>query len=81
MQSCEVTTIMIADEMPPDAVTATPEPFCQPANDNGPDRPNPIDPRILVIARALGRLIAREQSNQRIAANDNSNSDTEEDAQ
>ena len=72
---------MIADEMPPDAVTATPEPQVQPANDNGPNTPGPIDPRILVIARALGRLIAREQSSQRIAANDNSEDDAQEDAQ
>ena len=80
MQSSEVTTIMIADEMPPDAVTATPEPFCQPANDNGPNRPSPIDPRILVIARALGRLIARERSIRHGAANDNSDDDAQEDA-
>jgi hypothetical protein len=39
------------------------------ANDNGANVAEPIDPRILVIARAIGRLIAREQFK---AANDNS---------
>jgi hypothetical protein len=39
------------------------------ANDNGGNAAEPIDPRILTIARAIGRLIAREQFK---AANDNS---------
>jgi hypothetical protein len=39
------------------------------ANDNSEKTAEPIDPRILVIARAIGRLIAREQFK---AANDNS---------
>jgi hypothetical protein len=38
------------------------------ANDNGRNAEEPIDPRILVLARAIGRLIAREQFK---AANDN----------
>jgi hypothetical protein len=39
------------------------------ANDNGGNAIEPVDPRILTIARAIGRLIAREQFK---AANDNS---------
>jgi hypothetical protein len=39
------------------------------ANDDGGNSAEPIDPRILVIARATGRLIAREQFK---AVNDNS---------
>jgi len=39
-----------------------------PANDNGGNAAQPVDPRILTIARAIGRLIAREQFE---AANDN----------
>ena len=72
---------MIADETPSEIVAATPEPFGQPANDNWPNRPSAIDPRILVIARALGRLIAREQSSHRMAGNDNSDDDALEDAE
>ena len=73
-------TTMIADETPPHSDAATPELHREAANDNGANRPNPIDPRILVIARALGRLIAREQSSHRMAANDNSKDDAQEDA-
>ena len=40
------------------------------ANDNGAS-PAPIDARILTIARALGRQIAREQLRKISAANDN----------
>ena len=81
MQSCEVTTIMIADETPPRSDAAPPELRIEAANDNAPGTASPIDSRLLVIARALGRLIAREQSSQLMAANDNSKSNTEEDAQ
>ena len=41
------------------------------ANDNGTDARTSVDPRILVIARAIGRQIAREQLHQMQAANDN----------
>ena len=41
------------------------------ANDNGGDAKPTVDPRILVIARAIGRQIAREQLHQLQAANDN----------
>jgi hypothetical protein len=34
-----------------------------------------IDPRILVIARAVGRQLAREQLGKRQAANDNTSED------
>ena len=81
MQSCEVTTIMIADETPPRSDAAPPELRIEAANDNAPGTASPIDSRIVVIARALGRLIAREQSSQCIAANDNSEDDAQEDAQ
>ena len=73
-------TAMIADETPPRSDDEMPEPLIEAANDNGRGTASAIDSRILVIARALGRLIAREQSSQRIAANDN-NEDVQEDAQ
>ncbi len=41
------------------------------ANDNGTDVRTTVDPRILAIARAIGRQIAREQFHQLQAANDN----------
>ena len=41
------------------------------ANDNGADAKPTVDPRILVIARAIGRQIAREQLHQLQAENDN----------
>ena len=41
-----------------------------PANDNG-DTPAPLDARILLIARALGRQIARERFKALKPANDN----------
>lgn len=45
----------------------------QPANDNGEETPKPIDPRILRIAQAIGRQLAREHARARNpnAANDN----------
>ncbi|HUZ62107.1 MAG TPA: hypothetical protein VMU82_00175 [Acetobacteraceae bacterium] len=45
----------------------------KPANDNGADTGKPIDPRILRIAQAIGRQLAREQAGGRLrhAANDN----------
>jgi hypothetical protein len=45
------------------------EPPAGAANDNGANAIAPVDPRILAIARAVGRLIAREQFK---TANDNS---------
>ena len=74
-------TAMIADETPPRSNDEMPEIRIEAANDNGPGTASAIDPRLLVIARAIGRLIAREQSNQRMAANDNSEDDTQEGTQ
>lgn len=42
-----------------------------PANDNVPRSALSLDPRILRIAEAIGRQIAREQAKSPIAANDN----------
>jgi hypothetical protein len=42
-----------------------------PANDNGSRTAAPLDPRILRIAEAIGRQLAREQAKPRTAANDN----------
>jgi hypothetical protein len=45
----------------------------QPANDNGEETRKPIDPRVLRIAQAIGRQLAREHAKARYpnAANDN----------
>jgi hypothetical protein len=53
-----------------DAPEAQP-PWLQAANDNNGAPAKPIDARILTIARALGRQIAREQLKRMRAANDN----------
>ena len=74
-------TTMIVDETPPRSNDENPAFRIDAANDNGPDSPSSIDPRILVIARAIGRLIAREQASQHKPANDNSKDDTHGDAQ
>ena len=42
-----------------------------PANDNGPQTCEPLDPRILRIAEAIGRQLARAQAKLPAAANDN----------
>ncbi|MBN8993460.1 MAG: hypothetical protein J0H42_34935 [Rhizobiales bacterium] len=42
-----------------------------PANDNGSRRGEPLDARILRIAEAIGRQLAREQAKSPAAANDN----------
>ena len=57
------------DSTNPAAVPAS-EPLAA-ANDNGADAKTTVDLRILVIARAIGRQIAREQLDQLQAANDN----------
>ena len=64
--------IMTEDEI--DAANPTAAPASHPlpaANDNGTDARPTVDPRILVVARALGRQIAREQIEEMHAANDN----------
>jgi hypothetical protein len=47
----------------------------KPANVNHDAMPGRIDSRILVIARAIGQLIAREQLDSLRAANDNKRGD------
>jgi hypothetical protein len=42
-----------------------------PANDNAPAAAAPVDPRILRIAQAIGRQLAREWVESQAAANDN----------
>jgi len=42
-----------------------------PANDNGSGSGQSLDPRILRIAEAIGRQLAREQAKPPAAANDN----------
>jgi hypothetical protein len=43
----------------------------RPANDNGSRSGESLDPRILRIAEAIGRQLAREQAKPPAAANDN----------
>jgi hypothetical protein len=43
----------------------------RPANDNGLGARESLDPRILRIAEAIGRQLAREQAKPPAAANDN----------
>ena len=56
---------------PPRPKTEAPSPLLKPANDNSGAAAAPIDPRILIIARAIGRQIARKQLDTLPAANDN----------
>ena len=63
---------MIPDECPPHRPeTGKSEPLPGPANDNGSATAASIDPRILIIARAIGRQIAQEQLDNLQAVNDN----------
>jgi hypothetical protein len=63
---------MIPDESPPPRPeTDAASPLLKPANDNAWAAAARIDPRILVIARAIGRQIARDQLDTLPAANDN----------
>jgi len=67
---------MIPDESPPlRPEPEAPSPLLTPANDNGEAAAAPIDPRILIIARAIGRQIAREQLDELRAANDDTPND------
>ena len=63
---------MIPDECPPPRpeIEASSAPL-EPANDTGVKAAVPVDPRILMIARAIGRQIARDQLATLPAANDN----------
>ena len=78
MHHHKVMTTMIADETPPLLDTDVTERPIEAANDNG---PGSTDARILVVARAIGRLIAREQLIQQSAANDNGKDITQEDTE
>jgi len=63
---------MIPDECPPAHQESEASiPSLQPANDNGSDAAVPVDPRILTIARAIGRSIARQQLKALQVANEN----------
>jgi hypothetical protein len=65
-------TAMIPDESaPPHPETEAPRPLAMAANDNGGAAASPIDPRILIIARAIGRLIVLEQLGRMRPDNDN----------
>jgi hypothetical protein len=68
--------LMIPDETPPhraEADTASAE--LKAANDDGGMGTTTIDPRLLVIARAVGRQLAREKLGKQQAANDNRSED------
>jgi hypothetical protein len=62
---------MIPDESPLRPETEALVPRLKPANDNGGPAAAAIDPRILIIARAIGRQIARDQLDTLREANDN----------
>jgi hypothetical protein len=63
---------MIPDEIPPRRTEVeAPCGELDAANDDDGMGSTKIDPRILVIARAVGRQLAREQLGNRQAANDN----------
>lgn len=67
---------MIPDECPPprQEIEASSPPL-QPANDNSVKGAVPVDPRVLAIARAIGRYIARQQLKALQAANENKGSE------
>jgi hypothetical protein len=62
---------MIEDEKSTEDPEVLLGPLLTAANDNGHETRASIDPRIILIARALGRQIAREQLEKLNAANDN----------
>ena len=62
---------MIEVEKSTEGPEALPRPPLSAANDNGHEASASKDQRIILIARALGRQIAREQREQLDAANDN----------
>ena len=66
---------MIPDESaPPDPEADARHPILRSANDGG-TAAAPIDARLLIIARAIGRQIAREQLDRLHAPNDNRSED------
>ena len=68
-------TAMIDDEKTTEDPDGLPRARLFAANDNGQVPRESIDTRIFLIARALGRQIAREQLENAEAANDNSPTD------
>jgi hypothetical protein len=60
--------VMIEEEIPE---SEPPSQRLRPVNDNDGEAAGGIDARILIIARAIGRQIAREQLSKLGAANDN----------
>ena len=66
---------MIADETPALPDDDPSESQIKAANDNGTETASVLDPRILAIARAIGRQIAREQMRLLQAHNDNDRRD------
>ena len=62
---------MIEDEKSTEDPESLSRPPLTAANDNGHGASERIDTRILLVARAIGRQIAREQLNQMETANDN----------
>ena len=66
------TTTMIPDESPPPrSEIEAQSPLLKPANGNVGKTAASIDPRILIIAHAIGRQIAREALDTSPAVNDN----------
>ena len=66
---------MIADETPFHSDNEPTGDLIPAANDNAAARTTGMDPRILAIARAIGRQIAREQMRLLQAHNDNDRKD------
>ena len=63
---------MVPDKSPPPRPeTEAASPLLKPANEYACAAAAPIDPRVLIIARAIGRQIARDQLDALPAANDN----------
>ena len=62
---------MMADQ--PDSRSSNPRSDCElrAVNDNGDSQQTTIDPRLLTVARAIGKQMAREHLNSLKPANDN----------
>lgn len=70
------TAAMIPDDVPaPEAKPETASAELRVGNDDGGTGAISIDPRLLVIARAVGRQLAREKLGKQQAANDNTSED------
>ena len=69
------TPAMIPDGRPPTPETEASNSLLEPANDNANATVGSIDPRILIIARAIGRQIAQKQLDALQLANDKKDDD------